>query len=149
MSSFTCAACGGEFTRDPGFTREEAIEEMEANFGEIPEEERLSCCDGCYARLTEQHGLHFVAEGEHGTAEEPDGFRYRVVPFGATPEPGTRAMTVEATSPWSPSSRAEAEACLGKPMADMLFPPGGPPEPKPQTVAYYEVYRAPRRKTPE
>lgn len=47
---FTCARCG--YSYESAWTDEEALEEKETNFGEIPLENCVIVCDDCYAQIT-------------------------------------------------------------------------------------------------
>lgn len=48
-NDFTCAQCGGQFTK--ARPDEEALAEMEHYFGEVPEEERAIICGDCFQNM--------------------------------------------------------------------------------------------------
>lgn len=45
--TFTCWRCGGTFATSQ--TEEEVLAEMRSRFGDVPDEEQESLCDGCEA----------------------------------------------------------------------------------------------------
>lgn len=53
--TWTCDCCGGIFLKNPDFSEEEKLAEMRANVGEIPEDDRASVCDDCYAAILPGH----------------------------------------------------------------------------------------------
>lgn len=53
--TWTCDCCGGTFPKNPDFSEEEKLAEMRANVGEIPEDDRASVCDDCYAKILPGH----------------------------------------------------------------------------------------------
>lgn len=56
----TCGVCGDTF--EPSWSEEECIAEMERDFGNIPEEERMTVCDDCYQVLSPQNNMLLYAQ---------------------------------------------------------------------------------------
>jgi len=52
-NTYKCTACGGVF--DKGWTDEEAMQEKENNFGDIPMQDCDVVCDDCFKALYETH----------------------------------------------------------------------------------------------
>ena len=49
--TYICSNCKMEF--ESGWSEEEAINEMQKNFGNIPEKNRVVVCDDCHRELME------------------------------------------------------------------------------------------------
>lgn len=49
FDTYTCAACGETFVS--GWSEEEALAELKANFGNIPKEDCSVVCDDCFKRM--------------------------------------------------------------------------------------------------
>lgn len=48
-AKFVCGECGGTF--DKGWSDEDAQAEMLANFGELPDDDRVTVCDDCFQAM--------------------------------------------------------------------------------------------------
>ena len=59
MSQFTCAMCGGTFTK--ARPDAEAIAEMERYFGNVPESQRAAVCDECFQKIHPEKHPEIVA----------------------------------------------------------------------------------------
>jgi hypothetical protein len=49
-NEFTCAACGGTFEREPGWSQEHIEDEYRKTFGKDPDDVDV-VCDDCYQKI--------------------------------------------------------------------------------------------------
>ena len=91
--TWICDCCGGTFPKDPAWTEEEKLAEMQANIGDLPEDDRASVCDDCYEAIIGGHppAEECVPSGEmivFGTPHHKDKF-YANPEAAPGPEPGS------------------------------------------------------------
>ena len=60
--TYTCAACGATF--ESHWTEEEALAEMEAKFGQLPEDQQVCICDPCYRQALANERATIVGDVE-------------------------------------------------------------------------------------
>lgn len=58
--SYICAMCGGKFIAD--WSQEEAVAELNRDFGKMPLEECDQVCDACYQKVSPENNPEYYQD---------------------------------------------------------------------------------------